>query len=413
MKQMNEPKTQLATNSRKSLCVVLLAAAVILFLRRPDAFTNPQFYAEDGTIIFLQHYDIGFRALFLSCSGYLIAIQRLLASLIMTVVPYSLVPLAFNIASVVVTLIIVASVYSPRIPLENKALFALAIVLVPHHSNEVFGNLACSQWIVAIGLVLLLIKKSPQSQFGKVSYQYARDITQLILFGLSGPFLLLFSPLFAWKAWERRDRHSFVILAVAGCCCGLQAFHILSAGLASATGDTQVTFSTMKAIFGTKLFGNLILGAEIPYDLNKTVLAACYVVTMALVVRISSSKGHFVYYFLAVHCAVILGTIIKFRSASEALVPPANGSRYFYLPYLMLVWSLILGINHRDRWKSVFCKIALVVILLSSISTNFRYQPFIDYKWKYYAPRIGKENLEIPINPKGWKMTVNARSKEQ
>ena len=34
--------------------------AVIVVVRRPDAVTNPQFWAEDSTIYFWQHLTLGF-----------------------------------------------------------------------------------------------------------------------------------------------------------------------------------------------------------------------------------------------------------------------------------------------------------------------------------------------------------------
>src|SRR5580704_11312779 len=56
---------------------VVLAAALILFLRTPGSFTHPQFWAEDG-MIFNQYYLDGWVTLF-HPSGYFLTIARIVA----------------------------------------------------------------------------------------------------------------------------------------------------------------------------------------------------------------------------------------------------------------------------------------------------------------------------------------------
>jgi len=39
--------------------------------------------------------------------------------------------------------------------------------------------------------------------------------------------------------------------------------------------------------------------------------------------------------------------------------------------------------------------------MISSLKSGFHRKPFIDYNWKMYSKSIRKDNIVIPINPKG------------
>ncbi|MEB3302173.1 MAG: hypothetical protein VKN56_09410, partial [Cyanobacteriota bacterium] len=43
--------------------VILAIIATVLLIRRTDSFVNPQFWAEDGPIFFLQQYEKGLSAI--------------------------------------------------------------------------------------------------------------------------------------------------------------------------------------------------------------------------------------------------------------------------------------------------------------------------------------------------------------
>src|SRR5215471_20971793 len=77
---------------------VFLAALLILFLRRPDALLNAQFYAEDGARWFADAYHVGWRCLLIPDSGYLQTVSRLIG-LAMQWIPFVLVPLFMNLCA--------------------------------------------------------------------------------------------------------------------------------------------------------------------------------------------------------------------------------------------------------------------------------------------------------------------------
>src|SRR5580692_2207009 len=72
---------------------------LLLFLRRPDALANPQFFAEDGMIFFHDQLLFGIRqALWIPHAGYVLAVQRLTALLGSYFCPV-LAPAVYNITA--------------------------------------------------------------------------------------------------------------------------------------------------------------------------------------------------------------------------------------------------------------------------------------------------------------------------
>ena len=68
-----------------------VVCGLVLYARMPDAFSHPQFWAEDGTIFFLDAHSGGWRALLDPYSGYLHLIPRAVAWLA-ELLPYELIP---------------------------------------------------------------------------------------------------------------------------------------------------------------------------------------------------------------------------------------------------------------------------------------------------------------------------------
>jgi len=105
---------------------------------------------------------------------------------------------------------------------------------------------------------------------------------------------------------------------------------------------------------------------------------------------------------------ILLTAFYKFILTPQILIPPGNGERYFYVPYIMIAWSLIITLEKAKNWKKAIIIMSLLFIMASSLSSNFR-NHFIDYNWQFYSNRIGKEDVTIPINPRGWQVKVEAR----
>ena len=128
---------------------------------------------------------------------------------------YSTIPFVYNYLSLIVTLLVVVSIFSPRLKIDHKPLLALTVVLVPHSSNEIFMNITNIQWFLSILLIIVLMKEKPNYDYGNINIQRASDFIIIILCGLTGPFIILLTPFFAWKWLKDKDLYNFSVMSTA------------------------------------------------------------------------------------------------------------------------------------------------------------------------------------------------------
>lgn len=397
-----------ATSRTESLLVVV-AAAVILFIRKTDSILNPQFWAEDGTVFFLDQYHHGASSIFQPCAGYFVTVQRIIALLADWIFPVFAAPYVYNYLSLIITLLVVASVYSPRLIMGNKALLAIAIVLVPHSTNEIFLNAANTQWILAFLIVMTLLKEPPHKKYGNIYVQVFCDFSVIIICGLTGPFIIFLIPFFAWRLMDEKSRYSFSLFLAALAPSLIQLSSIARHAYPQFPESNYDVIETLAAVVGQKFFGGLFLGASIPYKTNAFFLCFllfCLFVVLAYFSADDKKRKFKIAVFLGFSMTLLLAAFYKFRLNLDTLVPSPN-VRYFYIPYVMVVWSLIACMDLQAKWQSAVPKALLIMVLISSLTSGFRSHLFVDRDWRFYSELIGKEpNLKIPINPAGWEINM-------
>ena len=197
------------------LLVVFLVACLLIFLRRPDALTNPQFYAEDGAFWYTDAHDLGgLRALLLPYSprGYFHSLGRL-AGLAAQAVPMLWAPLVFNIIAITIealpAVLLASRRFAPTLPPRwARILLAFLYVALPTTWLTI-SNVTHGQWHLAV-LASLVVVAAP----GNGRWWRGFDVVVVVLSGLTGPTCLLLTPVAALAWWLRRTRWSLVLLLV-------------------------------------------------------------------------------------------------------------------------------------------------------------------------------------------------------
>ena len=136
-----------------------------------------------------------------------------------------------------------------------------------------------------------------------------------------------------------------------------------------------------------------------------------YLGLIFMILKLSSPKNNFIMFALGIQLIFLLAAFYKFRANPEVLVPAGDSQRYFYIPFIMLIWSLIALLGKQEKWKNAAITIVLSVILISSLTSGFHSIGFVDYNWKLYSKSIGREDVIIPINPEGWQIHIKAHPK--
>ena len=367
---------------------------LVLFVRRPEAFLHPQFWAEDASVFYLQSDFMGWAALFQSYGGYHHLLLRLLAAATSGLDPLWI-PAAFFWSSIAVVVAVSLALFSQRLALNHRPWLALAVVLVPH-TGEVFHSLTNAQWISALGLILLLLACDPD-RVGSWIF----DCTVATVLGLTGVFSILFAPLFLVRSVIRRSRAAWLLTAVIFASASLQCVALFHAAEPPPTASDSL-FEIIR-IFGYRVWASLLLPAALAGSIPAPALVGLGLLATAALAfaGLRPPAGRSTRLILwGGFAAVFAGAIYKLRGVLWVLDYLGNGDRYFFLPKVLILWLLILEWNRPTPWRWI-ARGACALALLASLAA-FRFTPFHNYDWPFWAAKIrANEPVVVPINPEG------------
>jgi hypothetical protein len=369
-------------SSRAAPILAAITAAALYYVRSFDAFAHPQFWAEDGNLLWLQQYLHGPRVIFLPYAGYLHILQGIAAAIAALFDPIHA-PTLYAWSA----LIFVAwGAFSIVIAAPNAALGFLlgaSLSLAPNPGGEIFGNLINLQWFLGPALAAVLCGTIPSSPV-----RVGNQISFVVFAGLSGPFAAMRLPVAVLRF--AYTRHWLFGIAIALGVLNLILILQLSPPL-QRIGEPNILHLLQTALM--RCAGASVMG----------VIAAIVVILTSLVVRDGRLFRIGILFFALV---VIVGTIWKFRYYPNVFDSPYNGPRYFYIPQLALIWCAI------SLWFSGDCPrliaTATLAIFFSLYSADYFWRgAWPDQHWAAYAEQVGKQDLTAPINP-GWSMKIPA-----
>lgn len=387
------------------LGLMLVAVAGLLVIRRPFAALHPQFFAEDGTVFWRENYLHGWHAFLHPYNGYLHFGPRLVAWLAGWCDPAAA-PALFYLGALIAHLLVIAALFSPRIDLPFKPALALGTVLVPH-TSEVFTNATNIQWPLALGLVLLSLARDPET-----FAQLGLDGTATLFIGLTGPFSILFLPLFAARAWIRRSRASWILLGACGCAGVIQARELLATGIP--IGGHQPCAALLVSALAFRLWGTFFAGYSVPAATASPFWIVIGVAATGAFLALACRPGPWRRARISVGAAwVALSAAVaaKFVHDPGIIAPATNGDRYFYLPHVLVLWWLILefaAAPARRRWLPAATAAAAVVAGLGQFVEPAR--PIMPWSSLLQPVRAG-EPFSIPTLPRGLNIVSSGRPK--
>jgi hypothetical protein len=386
---------------------VLALCAVILALRRAEAVTNPQFWAEDS-YFFERAYVIGWRAFALPFAGYLHTILRAIAETAVLTDP-ARAPAIFVACSAAVTLYVASRAMSPRCPLPRLGgACALAVVLVPD-TYEVLLNVVNLQWVIGAGLVLLLISGDP-----KGAGQWAHDVAAAAAIGLTGPFCIILSPLFAWRAWSRRTRASAAVAGLVVGCALVQGYLVHSEpAIGAGASGGRIAFGLFLPAVGRRVGASILMGSLVASETDRIVATVAGIATLAgagyLGFRPGVRRAERSLLVLAFF-AMLAGSLYRTRYTLYEFSHQFAHARYVFIPQLIAIWLLLSAVGQKGlagRLAPALCAWALLVNI-----PRYREPAYADMHWGRYEPAIRSgAPVTVPINPPGWVMPLPARAK--
>jgi len=383
------------------LSLGLVGSLLILAARKPDAFANPQFWAEDA-YFFERNYTLGFSAFFLQYNGYLHLIPRLIAWLSSWLDPLR-VPAGFVGLSLLCTLYIAGLTFSARHPFKRSLVYLFPVVLIPD-AGEVLLNPTNLQSILVAGLVLILISRDATS-----GWQMAHDAIALVLIGLTGPHVVVLAPMFAFRAFVRKSRYSLILALLVSGLAITQGSNIFSHPLPAQSADLIHPEYALPVV-GLRIFSSVFFGGHITSTLPISVTSGLGVLTVLLVTILAARPGpcRRERVLLALSfVALVAATLFRMRFALESSLGSGFGSRYYYTPQLLVVWLLVTALGDTSKMVHRVSAVILMVSLIANVA-RLRENPMVDLNWELYADRIrNHERVVVPVNPVGWNLPLN------
>ena len=230
-------------------------------------------------------------------------------------------------------------------------------------TGEVFLNPTNLQWITALGLILTLLKRDPET-----AAEWGMDGGLLVLAGLTGPFSVLLAPLFVVRALMRRTRASWLIAGVVALTAGIQGWFICHAPAFPNPGAWH--WANLIGVLSVRLPMTLALGEQWPVKLGCAWTAPLGAALMGGLIFLSCRWGRWRgarLLLLAALALWLLAAIKRARPDTWVFYDTFNGDRYFYGPKVLGMWLVALVIaDLRNRW----CQSLGVVLASLAFSTK-------------------------------------------
>lgn len=177
---------------RKSV-LLFLFLALLITVRRPDAITNPQFWAEDGSIWYADAYNKGLIALITPQQGYMQTLPRIIAVFVQFF-PFSVAPLIFNLVAIVVQTLPLFLMTTKRfqkiVPSRRLRFLMILIYWLMPNVGEMYINLTNAYWYLAVSAFIVMATRITER---KISIF---ETVIILLSGLTGPLSLFLFPVF-------------------------------------------------------------------------------------------------------------------------------------------------------------------------------------------------------------------------
>ncbi len=401
------------------LCFLLFI--VLIVGRRVDAFSNPQFWAEDGRNWFAAAYNNGLKSLFWTQDGYFQTFPRVIAY-VTSKMSFQHAPLVFNLVALVVQLAAAMYILSDRlrkvIPLFSaRVVLAFYFILLPN-SAEAHLNLTNSQWFLAI-ITIMIIFAEPVITFGQKVFEYA----VLILSALTGPFSIIIAPFALFEGFKSRSWARSLIISSGAIVqlLGLFVFShrnridvYLGANLGALVKifDRQILLS---ALIGQKGTVWLLENTTNIFLLFAVVTILGLLLSFWALLKAPRQLKLFIILSFTIFCAALYTpTIGDFtKSGWQVLYDVVDGPRYWMLP--ILAFFLVILWNLRKGNPLFFRVIATVLLILTPLGVwlDFKDKPFIDYNFRVEANNFNGtptgDLYQLPINPEGWVMQLRKK----
>jgi hypothetical protein len=386
--------------------IIVLLASAIAIVRAAPSFLAPQLYAEDG-LLFQAAYNHGWHSLIEPIGGALNLYGSLIA-LLASKAPLIVAPAIEAYGAFAALVLIVFMAMSPRFELPFRSLAALAIACAPA-AFELIGVLANGQWILPLGLFILLFSRPSSSSAVSIA-----EAAFVFFVGLEGPVPIFLVPLFFWQTLATKGpaRHRLLLLTgLLTITAAIQLSHLRD--------DYRHVFNLVEpAPYSLALWVTMpVRWLDAFWPLNQTLIGfgrgAVIVVILAAVAlgRYALKQPYRDIKIAMIYLAaiILLSGMLKYRANLQTVVE-FNG-RYIYAGSVFFFWFFCIAAYQFRSIRN--CLVVLTgLLLINGILAYPALRPRAQHSWSSYIDKVeaATDEVAIPIAPEGWQIVLSPRS---
>lgn len=396
---------------------VAFACSLVSLLRRPDAFTNPQFWAEDGSVFFTEQNAMGCKAILHPYAGYLHLIPRLVAGFA-DVFPLAHTPLIYNLAANILLSICCAWIALPSfrhlIRSDTRRAFLALLFAATPMAGSCYHNLTNVQWPLMLWAFLVTLQPV-EGRSARIALLVAYAFT-----ALTAVCAVIFIPIWLLRAvLVQKDRRYAIGMIAILVLYALVVKFILKDPYSSATPPPLKDIAWMvPEIFVARV---ILMASAGPYYLAKLVVPSHFTIVVCgiasslalawLTRRLRHDRAFLL--FLGTWLYVGIASLVLYalyRNVELEIMCFTNmGERYVLLGSLLTTALWLAASERLDQlYRSTAITAVVVVLLVLAARSNFVFPPMQDYQWKAHAQKLedARRNntpaAPVPINPPDW-----------
>jgi hypothetical protein len=335
---------------------------LIWFWRRPEALAHPYVWDEESFVL-RRFIEDGWASALHPVQGYLVLPTSLLLTISASVSMAHLPILTYSAATgifgaTIVLLVVPESRWGDRM---TRSAMAVTLALVPINP-EVFGVLLYSFWWCSLWPVIVL---------GWRHDLWGLRIAALIIAGLSSPAggVLFVVFLLAWLL-ERR-RRDIVGAAILFSTLAVQAVILSNSDRGSSLADKTGLRAVLEQVLRT--VGTFTVRWLSPTTPDRRLLSFVGLLGLAALtwIALRPRVNHDV---LLLGLSLIAFALLSAVPAPLGTDPQSGGPRYYFLPFAVMLWILVVVARRTDRRRALIA-MALLCAGLFGLATTFSRSP--------------------------------------
>jgi hypothetical protein len=396
----NTPRKWNGWYNHRLLILALGLFTAALVYRRADAFTNPQFWAEDGMVFFVEQDHHAEFIPFQNYNGYIHFIPRTVAYAEKTLgVPLEWAPVFYNYATYGMCLFYLGLLWFFLPYTRLTRFFMITCLGVLPLATEVYMNLTNVQWFSCLGLMLLFFNLKIKPGLGWVWLLIA-----VLMAGLTGPFSVMFLPLLVWKCWKHRKNMPALVPCLLAVFTGLIQLGFLYTHFhgrifpALPIPKYHVFLTFYNTIKQALLLDHRMITE---FRWRHLVLILPPVLGYVYMLWRSIKKRKEINLLILLCLGLNVFFTIQVNWPYEWLMSPfLGGMRYFFIPFTLVCWFMLIQLQQIKPGQYIMFGALLALFFAHGKWVRSK---FLDLKWKQEVEEYRtKGDLIIPINPLGW-----------